>query len=390
MFQQSAEVAKLPFKITAAAEPRASAREQFRRDFGGETFETAEELCRSPSVDLVYIATAPELHREHVIAAARNGKHVLVEKPIALTLDDCEIMLRAAEAGGIKILAGHTHSFDAPIRKMREIVRSGRIGDVRMISTWNCNDFNPRPWPSHELAATHGPILNQGPHQIDIVRQIGGGVLRSVRGGTVWDGQRNCEGGYSCFLEFESGALATMVYDARGFFDTAELFWWVGEGGYQRDPRTNIRTRQNYKSLASLGPAEFEAALEAQKEQGRYGAEKADPATLKIWGYHSAEDVKHQPFFGITIVHCEHGAMRQSADGILIYSGDETVEVPLQHEMRGRAAELMELYNGVVHNRPIFHDGRWGMATLEVCLAMIESARTRSEVRLKHQTPTTD
>jgi phthalate 4,5-cis-dihydrodiol dehydrogenase len=385
MFQQSAEIAKLPFTITAAAEPRASAREAFRRDFGGETFKSADELCRYPNVDVIYVATAPELHREHVITAVENGKHVLVEKPIALTIEDCLAMLGAADANGVKILAGHTHSFDAPIRKMREIVDSGRLGAVRMINSWNCNDFNPRPWPSAELASTHGPILNQGPHQIDIVRQIHGGPVRSVRASTVWDSLRSCEGGYSCFLDFEDGASGTMIYDARGFFDTAELFWWVGEGGYLRDPQTNIRARQNYKALATLGPAEREAAFEALKEQGRYGALKSDPSVLKAWGYHSAQDVKHQPFFGINLVHCENGAMRQSANGILIYSDDETTEIPLQHELRGRAAELMELYNGVVHNRPIFHDGRWGLATLEVCLALIESARTRSEIRLGHQ-----
>jgi phthalate 4,5-cis-dihydrodiol dehydrogenase len=58
----------------------------------------------------------------------------------------------------------------------------------------------------------------------------------------------------------------------------------------------------------------------------------------------------------------------------------------LEKEVKGRAAELMDLYRGVVHGERIFHDGRWGMATLEVCLAILESAKSRSEVMLKHQT----
>ena len=54
---------------------------------------------------------------------------------------------------------------------------------------------------------------------------------------------------------------------------------------------------------------------------------------------------------------------------------------------RGREAEVEELYNAVVHNRPVFHDGRWGAATLEVCLAMLESAEKRKEIFLSHQVP---
>jgi phthalate 4,5-cis-dihydrodiol dehydrogenase len=406
MFQEAAQITQLPYRITAATEPRPQALEKFRREFGGEVFPSVEALCRSPNVDVVYIATGPELHREQVITAVSHGKHVIVEKPMALSLADCRAMIEAAEANGVKLMAGHTHSFDAPIRKMREIVKSGQLGDLRMISTWNFNEFNVRPWPTSELKSTHGPILNQGPHQVDIVRQIGGGMVRSIRATTLWDGLRQCDGGYSCHLEFEDRASATLAYDARGFFDTAELFWNVGEGGFDRDPDLNLKIRNNYAKLAALTPEERERVLEAQKEQGRYagvsvqeslagheGTQNAqqiqalrDASTL-LWGHH---EVKYQPFFGLTVVHCDRGAMRQSRNGILIYGENEKTEIPMQQELGGRAAELMDMYECVVNGRPLFHDGRWGMATLEVCLAIIESAQERAEIRMKHQTPMLD
>ena len=73
--------------------------------------------------------------------------------------------------------------------------------------------------------------------------------------------------------------------------------------------------------------------------------------------------------------------------GYRIYGETEQREIPLAAGSRGREAEVEELYNAVVHDRPVFHDGRWGAATLEVCLAMIESAEKRHELFLSHQVP---
>lgn len=390
MLRRKHDLAGLPYRIAAACEVRPHALDAFEREFNGKTYDNVEDLCRSPDVDVVYVATGPELHREQVVTACEHGKHVVVEKPMALTLADCEAMIAAADRNGVKLLSGHTHSFDAPIRHMRQIVKSGRLGDLVMVNTWNYNAFNPRPWPTRELRTTHGPILNQGPHQVDIIRQIGGGLIRSVRAMTFGDPRRACEGGYNCLLEFESGVTASMVYDARGYFDTAELFWWVHEGGAPREPDTNFQLIQRFKALQSYGADEAERIMEDRKELGRYGAQNVTADMAGFWGYPASEAVRYQPFFGITLVSCEKGAMRQSRDGIYIYDDDSVTEIRLDQEVRGRAAELMDLYDSVVHGRPMLHDGRWGMATLEVCLAIITSARDRAEIRMMHQVPLED
>lgn len=385
MFQQYDDLAKLPYRIVAAADPREHALTAFGERFGAATYASAEALCADPNVDVVYVATPPELHREHVELAAANGKHVVVEKPMALTLTDCDAMIEAAERAGVQLLAGHTHSFDAPIRKMREIIVGGSLGGVLMINAWNFNDFNVRPWTTKELHATFGPILNQAPHQVDVVRQLAGGMVESVRAETIPDALRGCEAGWTCWLAFAGGVSATLVYDARGFFDTAELAWWVGEGGLAREPDTNARMRQYYRKLDAQGPEERERLLEVYKEQGRFGAGEMDPELKKLRGYHGPGEATHQPFFGLTLVSCERGALRQSADGLLVYDDAGVRELPMQREMRGRAAELMDLYGAVVDGAPIFHDGRWGRATLEVCLAIRESARTHASVEMSRQ-----
>lgn len=126
---------------------------------------------------------------------------------MVLTLADCDAMIDAAHLAGVQLLAGHTHSFDAPIRKMREIV-GGSLGDVLMISTWNFNDFNARPWTTKELHGAFGPILNQAPHQVDVVPQLAGGMVESVRTETIPDALRGCEGGW---------ALARVRWRRRSF-----------------------------------------------------------------------------------------------------------------------------------------------------------------------------
>lgn len=384
LLERKYEIAALPYRITAAADPREHALDAFKAEFGGETYLDAAELCEKSSVDVVYIATPPEYHRQHVEIAAQCGKHIIVEKPMALSLADCEAMIEAVNRHGVKMLAGHTHSFDAPIRKMREIVKGGDLGDLVMVNTWNYNEFNHRARLSKELETTRGPILNQGPHQVDVVRQIGGGMVKSVRANVIWDSLSGREGGYICMLEFEDGVPATLVYDGRSFFDTAELFWWVSEGGEHRDPNLTATRRKSFRRMVDLGADEMEKALESAKEVGRYGA---------AGGGQSPEDntpPPFQPFFGLTVVSCDRGTMRQSRDGLIIYGENGREEVALRQELRGRAAELNELYQGIVEGRPIFHDGRWAMATLEVCLAIANSVNDPKEVTLSRQVPTND
>jgi phthalate 4,5-cis-dihydrodiol dehydrogenase len=370
-------ISKLPFiKITAAADMRTDTLAKFSQSYKGETFTSVEAMCASPDVDAVYVATPNQYHAEHAIAAARHKKHVVVEKPMALSIAECEAMNEAAEDNGVNLLCGHTHSFDPPIRKIRDIVKSGELGKLCMVHSWNYNEFMYRPRMKHELAMSRGVVLNQGPHHVDVVRLIGGGLVRSVRAMTgIWDKARAHEGSYTCYLEFEDGTPATLVYSGYGFFDTAELFSWVGEGGQYREAETNLKVRRRLREVSS--PEEEEAL----KEQMRFGGQREGEYS-HVW---SGE--RKQPFFGFTMVSCEKGDIRQSPDGLFIYGETEKREIPLPAGSRGREAEVEELYNAVVHNRPVFHDGRWGEATLEVCLAMLESAEKRREIFLSHQVP---
>ncbi len=92
----------------------------------------------------------------------------------------------------------------------------------------------------------------------------------------------------------------------------------------------------------------------------------------------------------MTVASCEHGDIRQSADGLTVYGEQDKRTIPLATDETGRDAVVRELYDAVVHHRPPVHSGRWGKANLEVCLAVLESAQQRQEIFLSHQIATQD
>src|SRR5438874_1262855 len=132
-------------RIAAAADLRPEPLERFGHDFDIETFTSAEELCASPDVDVVYVATPHQFHAEHAILAAQHGKHVVIEKPMALTLEDCDAMIAAAERYATKLVVGHTAGHNPAVKRMRQIVVQGELGRLRLINTAAYLDFLYRP-----------------------------------------------------------------------------------------------------------------------------------------------------------------------------------------------------------------------------------------------------
>jgi len=354
--------------LVAAADPRTEARRRFGKDFGGRAYDTVEELCADPDIEIVYVATPHQLHARQAILAARSGKHVLVEKPMALTLDDCAAMIAAARSAGVHLIVGHSHSFDAPILRTRELIASGAYGAVRMIHALNYTDYLCRPRRPEELdtAQGGGAVFNQAAHQVDIVRLLGGGRVKSVRAATgAWDAARPTEGAYSALLTFEAGAFASLTHGGYGHFDSDEFSGWIGEMGQRKQPYA--RKPQRFASAAE------EAAFKYARNYG--GANWQEPA---------AQALAHQQF-GTIIVSCALADLRPMPDGVMIYQNGTARLDPLLPPDIPRAEVIDELYAAVVENEPPLHDGAWAMATLEVCLAMLQSAREGRDVSLRHQ-----
>ena len=120
-------------------------------------------------------------------------------------------------------------------------------------------------------------------------------------------------------------------------------------------------------------------------------SEKYAGSTARLKRAYEAEPGKvaseDQPFMGLTILSCERGDIRQTPTGLFIYTAEGRAEVPCD-PWSSRVYELNEMCQAVAENRPTVSDARWGMATLEVVLAIRESAAQGREIQLRHQAPT--
>jgi phthalate 4,5-cis-dihydrodiol dehydrogenase len=355
--------------LVAAADTRAEARQCFAEEFSANVYATVEELCADPAVEVIYVATPHQWHARHAALAAQHRKHLLIEKPMALTLQECAAIIDAARSAGVHLVIGHSHSFDAPVRHLRGLIDSGRYGNARMINAINYTDYLYRPRRPEELdtALGGGAIFNQAAHQIDIVRLLGGGRVASVRAATgAWDRTRPTEGAYAALLTFESGAFASLTYSGYGNFDSDEFQGWIGEMGQKKTPYAGP-PRHRFDNQQD------EVAF---KNARNYGGPDFRPS--------AGQDLAHQNF-GTLLVSCEHADLRALPNGVMVYQNGSAQLDPLPMPKIPRVEVIDELYDAVVMGQPPLHDGAWAMATLEVLLAILQSSREKSDVRLNHQ-----
>jgi phthalate 4,5-cis-dihydrodiol dehydrogenase len=314
------------------------------------------------------VATPHQFHAQHAILAAEHGKHVILEKPMALTLEDCDAIITAAERAKIHLIVGHTHAFDPAVRLMREMIARGELGRLGMILSFNYTNFLYRPRRPEELDTARGGgiLFNQVPHQIDTVRLLAGGVARSVRAqASVLDPTRPTEGSAAALIQFDGDVAASLVYSGYDHFDSDEWHFGISERGA---PKTMAH------GAARRALAETRDEARQRTETFAYGAAAGTASP-------------HQPHFGITIVTCAQGDMRASADGVTVYDRNGRREIPLAMDdtLPGRREVLDDIRLAIRSGQAPLHDGRWGKATVEVALAIQQSAREGREIALQHQ-----
>jgi phthalate 4,5-cis-dihydrodiol dehydrogenase len=354
------------FDWVAVAEPLAEVRERVQRDHGIAAHASLAGLLGDADLDAVYLATPTALHAEQAVQAAVAGRHVLVEKPMATRLDEARRMVDAADRAGVVLQVGHSHSYDAPIARMRELIESGELGKVQMVNTWCFTDWLYRPRRADELDATQGGgvTFRQGAHQFDVIRLLCGDQARSVRAKTFdWDPARRGIGAHIAFIDFEGGAAATAVYNGYGGLSSMDLCFDISEWGLHLPPAQRQRR--------SAVPQPPEQELQAKQVRARTAISDRAP-------FH--------PFFGLTVVSCQRGDIRQSPTGLLVYGADGVREIEVALDRSPRERVLDEFHAAIKGRRVPLHDGRWGLANLELCEAAIESSRSSREVGLREQT----
>lgn len=373
------------FKIAAVADRDAEIRSRFVRDHAGVVaYETAERLCEDPAVNVVYIATPNRLHFAHATAAIERGKHVLIEKPMAVTLEEADCMIAAAGRHGVLLAVNVKHSFEPRIRRLREIVLSGERGRLMMIHNWRFTDWMYRPRTPEEITPGfgNGILWRQGPHQFDIIRTIGGGKVRSLRAITqVFDPARRVAGAFSAFLDFEDGCAATVIQSGYDHFSSRGLvFGFDGENPLEEADRYG-RARRKLRNQSDSAAWELAAAAAE-----RYGGGKRKTPSAGA----QQRAPKSWILSGPLIASFERGDVRLSGKGLIIDGDEGQSEIVLAPGWDGRDGRLSNLYEAIMHGRPLIADGRWGKATQEVLIAVEQSSAERREVTLAHQVAAVD
>lgn len=220
----------------AIARGRAELAEAFAREFGiPRWYSKYEELLADTEIDAVYIASPVFLHAEHTIAAARAGKHVLCEKPMAMDVAECEKMIEECRTNGVKLGIAYYRRFYPVIERIRQAIHNGEIGKpvFAQINTFEAFDpgpDHPRRWFVENDKSGGGPMMDFGCHRLEILLDLFGKATRteSLNASVRFD--REVEDTSAVLLQFETGTCASLVvtHAVQESQDTLDIFGSAG------------------------------------------------------------------------------------------------------------------------------------------------------------------
>ncbi|MBN1341962.1 MAG: Gfo/Idh/MocA family oxidoreductase [Phycisphaerae bacterium] len=169
------------FKITACCDPESDRRTQAEQELGCETFTNYKEMLKKADAELIVVATQSRDHGPHTIAALKTGRHVLVEKPMAMSLREADRMIAAAKKARKKLFVNQNYRFNQEFKHLREMIGSGILGRVFHIRGHWPGFARRNDWQT--LRKYGGGVLNNTcPHIIDMTLQFIGWPVRSVWG----------------------------------------------------------------------------------------------------------------------------------------------------------------------------------------------------------------
>ena len=159
--------------LVACADIDVSRAESLARSTRAKVFRDWRELVWSPLVDVVIVATLHDSLAEITRTAAEGGKHVLVEKPAARTASELKPVMAAAAKHGVKVHVGFNHRYHRSLRKAKEIVVSGALGELMFVRARYGHGARlgyEKEWRSNPALSGGGELIDQGPHLIDLSR----------------------------------------------------------------------------------------------------------------------------------------------------------------------------------------------------------------------------
>ena len=176
---------------------------------------SADELIASPDIDAVYIATPVNLHHPQTLAVAAAGKHVLVEKPMAMSVAECDEMVTACQSAGVRLGVAFYRTFYPVIRRMRELIESGAIGTVLSVSAVTSTPFaidesEDGYWRVIPGQGGGGALMDIGSHRLDLFLNLFGPIVDVKAFCSTIAASYQADDAASLIVKFASGVHGTL------------------------------------------------------------------------------------------------------------------------------------------------------------------------------------
>jgi 1,5-anhydro-D-fructose reductase (1,5-anhydro-D-mannitol-forming) len=228
-----------------------------------------DELLADPGVDAVYIATPNALHADEVVAAARAGKHVMCDKPLALSVADARRAVAACEQAGVRVGITFQTRFHDNFGRFREVVQDGSLGEIRVVQV----EMSPgrtllKGWRTDPALAGLGALNNLGVHAFDLVRWLLGAEVTEVTAMAGHEGGLDPETLALVLLRYGTGALAYVNVNQSVAFPQADITVYGTKG------RVVGRscTRMNMSGSLGILTADGETTIETASYHAYRGA----------------------------------------------------------------------------------------------------------------------
>lgn len=188
-------------------------------------YDTMAQLAGNPDIDVVYVVTPNALHAEHTIAAARAGKHVICEKPMAVTVAECDAMLAACRAAGVQLFIGYRLQFEPHFDELKRLAREQDFGPLQRMTGAVAFTMTQPQWRAEKKLAGGGPLMDLGIYAVQAACMAAGeiapiAVTAKERPKERPEFFRDVEETLDWTMEFASGARAQFVTSYNAGADT--------------------------------------------------------------------------------------------------------------------------------------------------------------------------
>ena len=224
-------------------------------EFGARAAASPEELINADDVDAIAVCTPTDTHIDFLVAAAKAGKPVFMEKPLSLDLSEVERGIAAAQAGGISVQVGFNRRFDASHKAVRDTVASGQIGEVQMV---RITSRDPAPPPVSYIDSSGGIFLDMTIHDFDMARYVTGSeVVEVYATGAVMVDPAIGEAGdldtVVVVMTHENGAITTIDNSRQAVYGYDQRVEAFGSAGMVASDNPGVTTTSKRTATGSAG-----------------------------------------------------------------------------------------------------------------------------------------